>query len=74
MVIKNKYKMDTITTVMQTKAFQQANNMMVVSPSLIGIFDNAIAMKQAGFTYEQWLQSTCAGVLSKAIVKEIFAA
>lgn len=73
-VIKNNYTMDTITTVMQTKAFQQANNMMVISPSLIGIFENAINFKNAGWTYDQWLQSTCAGTLSKAIVKEIFEA
>lgn len=66
--------MDTITIVTQTKAFQEAGNAMLLSPSLIGTFENAISFKNAGGTYEQWLQSTCAGILSKAIVKEIFEA
>ena len=65
--------MDTITTVMQTAAFQEANNMMVFSVSLIGMFENAINFKKAGCTYDQWLETTSAGTLTKAIVKEIFA-
>ena len=59
----------------QTQGFKNASvstQNTILSPSLIGLFENAIEFKNSGFTYENWLNQTSAGSLAKSIVKEIF--
>jgi len=64
--------MTAVELVMATATFKAANNMALVSPSVIGIFENAINMKKAGFSYSQWESQTTGGKKTKEIVKEIF--
>jgi hypothetical protein len=64
--------MTTAEIVMATESFKKSNNQMMTSISFIGVFENAISMKKAGFTYAEWLNATCAGSLAKQIVKEIY--
>ena len=64
--------MTTAELIQLTPSFKDGNNIMFISPSLIGIFDNAIEMQKAGFTFAQWENTTGAGKKAKAIVKEIF--
>jgi hypothetical protein len=64
--------MSTVELVMATSTFKELNNMMFISPSVIGIFENAIKMFNAGFSYKEWESTTCAAKATKKIVLEIF--
>jgi len=65
---------NVITIIKSTKSFQKSNNLMAIQPDMLGPFKNAIELKTVGGSYAEWLNSTCAGKLTKEIVKEIFEA
>ena len=64
--------MKTIELIMTTPTFLRTQNLNLISPSVIGIFNNAVEMKNAGYNYNEWLKQTCAGATTKQVVKEIF--
>lgn len=63
-----------VTIVKNTKAFQSSNNQMFLSASILPVFENAVNMLDAGFSYEEWKDVTTCGITAKQIVKEIFEA
>jgi hypothetical protein len=63
-----------VTIVKSTNAFQSSNNQMFLSASVLPIFENAVRLLNAGFSYEEWEEMTTCGITAKKIVKEIFEA
>lgn len=69
--------MTTLETVMTTETFKNSSSSLqntLISKSVFGIFENANECKKAGYSYNEWLQETCAGATAKRIVQEMFAA
>tara|TARA_R100000951_G_scaffold494_2_gene2180 strand:+ start:1117 stop:1656 length:540 start_codon:yes stop_codon:yes gene_type:complete len=61
-----------ITTTATYKNESDYTKGKLIHESMVRLFDNAFGFAKAGYSYEEWLETTCAGVTVKAIVKEFY--